>query len=345
MKPVDLSPMEKYAPRRLDLARTPTPLEPLSRWGKKLGVRLLVKRDDLTGIELSGNKVRKLEFVMAEAMAQGADTVITCGGAQSNHSRATAMAAARLGLKSRLILRTPDPLNPPPLEGNSLLDRLVGAEIVWISPEQYGRRGEIFEREAELLRKEGHRPYLIPEGASDALGAWGYIRAVGELAQDLAALESDDDSPWTLVHAAGSGGTAAGLILGVKHLGLNARVASVNVCDDRDYFARVIGGICETAIDRFGLNIEFSREKDIDIIDGYVGRGYALSSPPELELIRDVARAEGIVLDPVYTGKAFFGLTRELAAGRKSLGRKIVFFHTGGIFGLFSKSEELSALL
>ena len=345
MPGIDLNPIEKYAPSRLDLARTPTPLVPMKRWGEKLGVRLLVKRDDLTGAELSGNKVRKLEFVMAEAMAQNADVAITCGGAQSNHSRATAMAAAKLGMTSRLILRTPDPLNPPPLEGNSLLDRLVGADIVWVSPEEYKNRDQVFARQAELLTKEGKRPYLIPEGASNALGAWGYIRALGELARDLDGLESDDGRPWTIVHAAGSGGTAAGLILGVKLLGLNARVASVNVCDDAEYFTRVIGEICESAIERFGLPISFSRKQDVTIIDGYVGRGYALSSPPELELIRDVARSEGIILDPVYTGKAFYGLSRELASGNDSIGDKIIFFHTGGIFGLFSKSEELSAIL
>ncbi len=175
-------------PPRLELARTPTPFERLGRFEKGLGVELYLKRDDLTGAALSGNKVRKLEFVLAEALNRGADVVITCGGAQSNHCRATAVAAAKLGLRCRLLLRTPDPQAPPAPEGNLLLDRLSGAEIAWITPDAYKARGEVFEREARNLRREGARPYVIPEGASDALGAWGYIRAFEELAGDIARL-------------------------------------------------------------------------------------------------------------------------------------------------------------
>jgi D-cysteine desulfhydrase len=331
-------------PPRLDLARTPTPLEPLRRLGAELGIELYVKRDDLTGIELSGNKVRKLEFVIADALRQGADTLLTCGGAQSNHARATAIAAAKLGLRSRLLLRTSDPSSPPPLEGNILLDCLAGAEIVWITPEEYRNRSEIFEREAASLRKRGQVPYIIPEGASNALGAWGYIRAVDELAHDLAALPSGDQ-PTTIIHATGSGGTTAGLILGVRLFGLNARVAGINVCDDRNYFIGVVGEICESAITAYTLNISFSRERDVEIIDGYVGRGYGLSRREELELLRDVARAEGILLDPVYTGKAFFGMTRELSRDPHAFGRRVVFVHTGGLFGLFPKANEIAGLL
>ena len=332
-------------PPRLDLARTPTPLRPLKRLGEKLGVELHIKRDDLTGAGLSGNKIRKLEFVLADALERGADTVLTCGGAQSNHARATAIAAAMLGLGCRLILRTPDPSNPSTLEGNILLDRLVGSEIVWITPEEYKRRDEIFEHEAEILRKSGRRPYIIPEGASNALGAWGYIRASEELADDLANLPDNSDRPTTIINATGSGGTSAGLILGTSMLGLNTRVVSINVCDDRDYFVKVIGEICENAIANYQIDLPFSRERDIEIIDGYVGRGYALSQPEELALLRDVARIEGIFLDPVYTGKAFFGMTQELSRDPNRFGARIVFMHTGGIFGLFPKADEFAQLL
>ena len=332
-------------PPRLDLANTPTPLKPLKRLGKKLGVELYIKRDDLTGAGLSGNKIRKLEFVLADALDCGADTVLTCGGAQSNHARATAIAAAMLGLRSHLILRTPDPSNPPPLEGNILLDRLVGSEIVWITPGEYKRRDEIFEREAAALRKSGRKPYIIPEGASNALGAWGYIRATEELANDLANLPDNTDWPTTIINATGSGGTSAGLILGTHMLGLNTRVVSINVCDDRDYFVKVIGEICENAIANYQIDLPFSRERDIEIIDGYVGRGYALSRPEELALLRDVARTEGIFLDPVYTGKAFFGMTQELSRDPNRFGDRIVFMHTGGIFGLFPKANEFAPLL
>jgi D-cysteine desulfhydrase len=332
-------------PPRIRLAHTPTPLEMLPRMSERLGVELYIKRDDLTGMELSGNKVRKLEFVLADAIAQGADTVITCGGAQSNHARATAIAAAKLGLKSCLILRTADPSDPPPYEANSLLDKLAGAEIVWITPEEYGKRKKVFEREADSLRRIGRKPYIIPEGASNPLGSWGYIRAVDEIAEQLQTLPEGMKKKTFLINACGSGGTTAGLILGVLLLGLNANVASVNVCEDGEYFERTIGAICEEAIKVYHLGIPFSRKRDVAIVDGYVGRGYAISRPEELKLIRDLARMEGVILDPVYTGKAFLGMIRELERNPHIFGERIVFIHTGGIFGLFPKTDEMIGLL
>jgi len=332
-------------PPRVPMARIPTPLEPLKRMSEKLGVDLYVKRDDLTGVELTGNKVRKLEFVLADALQQKADIVLTCGGAQSNHCRATAVAAARLGMRSRLILRTPDPFNPPALEGNLLLDRLAGSDILWITPEQYKRRDEIFAREAARLRRAGGNPYVIPEGASNALGAWGYIYAAAELKQDIQKLPRGSSRRTTIIHAAGSGGTTAGLILGTKLVGLNARIVGLNVCDDRDYFIKAIGEICEDCISRYGLNVSFSRESDIEIVDGYVGLGYALSRPEELSLLMEVASTEGLFLDPVYTGKAFFGMAQELRRDARVFGDQIIFLHTGGIFGLFPKANQLAPLL
>lgn len=332
-------------PPRVPLARIPTPLEPLTRMSARLGVDLYVKRDDLTGVELTGNKVRKLEFVLADALNQKADIVLTCGGAQSNHSRATAVAAARLGLRSRLILRTPDPFNSPALEGNLLLDRLAGSDIVWITPEQYKRRDEVFAREADRLRRAGSKPYVIPEGASNALGAWGYINAALELKQDIKKLPRGSSRRTTIIHATGSGGTTAGLILGTKLLGLNARIVGINVCDDRDYFVKAIGEICEECISRYGLKISFSRDSDIDIVDGYVGLGYAQSRPEELSLLIELASTEGLFLDPVYTGKAFFGMVQELRRDARVFGDQIIFLHTGGIFGLLPKANELAPLL
>lgn len=332
-------------PPRLDLARLPTPLHPLRRFGETLGVDLYVKRDDLTGAALSGNKIRKLEFVLADAMSQKADTVITCGGAQSNHCRATAVAAAMLGLRCLLLLRTPDPSNPPSPEGNVLLDRMVDADIVWITPEEYKRRGDIFEREAATIRYKGGKPYIIPEGASNALGAWGYLRASEELATNITGLPGGADKPTTIIVAAGSGGTSAGLILGIRVLGMKARVVNINVSDDEAYFIEAIGEICENAIAQYGLDIAFSRDRDIRIIDGYVGKGYGLSRPEELRLLHDVARKEGIFLDPVYTGKAFFGMVQELKREPGCFGKRIIFIHTGGIFGLFPKAEEIGAIL
>ena len=332
-------------PARLDLARTPTPLEPLSRLSHKLGVEVHVKRDDLTGAELTGNKVRKLEFLLADALAKGSDTVLTCGAAQSNHARATAIAAAKLGLDARLLLRTPNPANPPPVEGNILLDRLVGAEIVWLTFDEYGRRTEMLERQAESLRRSGKIPYIIPEGGSNLVGAWGYVRAAEELAKDLEDLPENNDRPTTILHATGSGGTTAGLVLGVKLVGLDAQVVGINVCNDRNYFMEVVAEICNAAIANYQLKIPFSAQEDIHIVDGYVGEGYGKASFQVLSLLVEVARTEGIILDPVYTGKAFYGMTQELKRNPEVFGDRIVFIHTGGIFGLLPMAAQLGSLL
>ncbi len=337
--------LDTNAPPRLDLARTPTPLEFLPKISREMGVEIYIKRDDLTGMELSGNKIRKLEFIMADALKSGADTVVTCGGAQSNHARATAIAAAKLSLDCRLILRTADPSAPPAPTGNILLNCMAGAQIVWITPEEYRRRKNIFQREEKRLRQQGCTPYSIPEGASNALGAWGYIRAMAELARDISRLPEGHARRTTIVVATGSGGTTAGLILGTRLLDLNTRIAAVNVCDDRDYFLEVIGTICETAITTYGLDIPFERERDIDIVDGYVGRGYALSRPEEMALIIDIARREGLFLDPVYTGKAFYGMIQELKRDPCCFGERIIFIHTGGLFGLFPQAGEMTPLL
>jgi D-cysteine desulfhydrase len=331
-------------PPQIHLATLPTPLQPLRRLSEKYGVELYTKRDDLSGIALSGNKIRKLEFVLADALAQKADTVITCGGAQSNHCRATAIAAAMIGLNCRLLLRTPDPSNPPLPEGNILLDRMAGAEIVWITPDEYEQRDELMALEATSLYKAGRKAYAIPEGASNALGALGYIRAMEELVNDITNNLGGGHQPCTIINAAGSGGTSAGLILGGKIFDVNARVAGINVSNDRDYFLRAIGSICEQTIVDYHLEIDFDRQQDVEIIDGYVGLGYALSQPEELKLICEVARTEGIFLDPVYTGKAFFGMIQELKRDPKCFGERIIFLHTGGIFGLFPKADQFSPL-
>ena len=257
-------------PDRITRARLPTPVEPARRLSNKLGIELLVKRDDLTGSSLSGNKIRKLEFLFADAAAEGADTVITCGGEQSNHCRATAIAAAELGLRSYLLLRTENPKEPPAAEANILLDRLVGAEIRWVTREEYKRRVQLFTEVQGQLLAQRRKAYVIPEGGSNAVGAWGYIGCVEELAQELG------DEPLTLVYAAGSGGTGAGLILGIKLLGLPWRAVGINVCDDKAYFVEAIGDIVDAAAKRWLMPIELDRS-EIEIVDGYVGVGYAKS--------------------------------------------------------------------
>ncbi|MCF6266357.1 MAG: D-cysteine desulfhydrase family protein [Desulfuromusa sp.] len=337
-------PISFQYPERVRLAQTPTPLEKMERLSGKFGVDIYFKRDDYTGAELSGNKVRKLEFILQHALKLGADTVITCGGAQSNHCRATAFAAKRLGLKSVLLLRTPNPEQPPAAEGNILLDCLVGATIVWITPEQYQQRDQYFAWQAEQLVAAGACPYIIPEGGSNALGAWGYVSTVEELVDDMAQLDEPDSVPTTVISAVGSGGTTAGLVLGNKLFAAGFRVVGVNVCNDRDYFQQVIGNIMNDFQERY-LEQSVATVADIEILDGYVGKGYALSRPQELDAIRDLARLEGVVLDPVYTGKAYYAMISELEKNPECFGSRIVFLHTGGLFGLFSIADQMAEVL
>lgn len=336
-------PTDKVPPR-IHLANTPTPLQKMERLSQKAGVEIFFKRDDFTGSELSGNKVRKLEFLLADALATGADTVITCGGAQSNHCRATVLAAVKAGLSSLLLLRTDDPANPPTISGNILLDRLAGSEIVWITPEQYKERNAIFEREARRLRNCGRKPYIIPEGGSTSLGAWGYVTQIGELEADLQHLEGGAPAPATVICACGSGGTTAGLALGACLSTGDIRVVGVNVCDDRDYFKAIIDDICRQ-FDETWPSAQTAGIPPYEILDGYVGRGYALSRPEELAAIRDLVRLEGVVLDPVYTGKAYCGMMAELAENPQVFGQRIVFIHTGGLFGLFPIADQFADLV
>ncbi len=328
-------------PPRVELANTPTPLMHLERTSEELGVEFLVKRDDLTGAELSGNKIRKLEFLIADAIEQGCDTVITGGGKQSNHCRATALAATRMGLGSVVCLRIDDKDNPPPTQGNILLDRLAGAEIVWIDHEDWSRQEEVYAAQADRLRAQGRKPYIIPEGGSNEVGTWGYIRCAEELANQLGELPI---AQTTIVYACGSGGTGAGLVLGSKLFDfskLQTQVAGFCVCDDAPYFQRRISGICDKFLERYP-GIATATSEDIKIVDGYVGEGYAKSRPEELACLRAMASREAIIFDPVYTGKAFYGVTQELSKNPGRFGERVVFVHTGGIFGLFGSALEAS---
>ncbi|MHB2019164.1 MAG: 1-aminocyclopropane-1-carboxylate deaminase/D-cysteine desulfhydrase [Candidatus Xenobia bacterium] len=318
-------------PPRLALANLPTPVERL-RLDETNGIELWIKRDDLTGSALSGNKVRKLEYLLHEACGRGADHLITCGGIQSNHCRATALAAAMSGMQCTLFLRGAE---PDVSDGNLLLDRLAGARVIWITREQYSKeRNKLMAAETERLRQEeGRTPYVIPEGGSNALGAWGYVQAVDEIQKQMPA-------PDYIVCATGSGGTQAGLILGCRHYLPRTQVVGVNVCDDEAYFRNVIGGVLEDWQHRWG-SIGLTSE-DVVLADGYVGQGYALNTPDELATLRDLVRRTGIVLDPVYTLKGFIGLISELGKGRFRSGSRVLFIHTGGIFGLFPKRAEFS---
>lgn len=321
-------------PNHLALANLPTRIEYLSRFSKETGANIYIKRDDFTGGEYSGNKVRKLEFAVQEALDKGCNTLITCGGIQSNHCRATAAVAARLGLKSVLVLRSNDPEVKP--DGNYFIDKLLGADIRIISADEYKyERKEIMEKIKEECDAKGDKAYIIPEGASNYIGNFGYFKCMEEIKSQEEELGVVFD---TIVIAVGSGGTYAGLQLANKALNLNKKILGVNVCDTADFFREQISEIMEDSKEYLGLDVELNKE-EINIIDGYVGRGYALSRPEEIEFIKDFARTEGIILDPVYTGKALYGLSNELKEGKLEDLGNVLFIHTGGLYGAFPVRE------
>ncbi len=322
--------MFQYPPR-LDLARTPTPLERLERFEKARGLpgELWVKRDDLTGVGLSGNKVRKLEFLMADARAKGATAVVTCGGVQSNHARATALAAAQLGMKCTLILRRVDDAEPE-LAGNLLLDRLAGARIRYVTRAEYSSRREaLLDEEVRRFEAEGERGYAITEGGSDARGSWGYVRALEELLAQ--------DARWdAITFATGSGGTAAGLYHGRTLLDSRVPIVGFCVCDDAAFFEKKVSGIVE----KMG-----SRPDGLRFDDRYKGPGYAIPDAPTVEVIAQAARTTGLLLDPVYTGKAFLGTVEEMKKGTFGSSPRVLFIHTGGLFGTLAQGGAFRAVV
>ncbi|MDA0790674.1 MAG: D-cysteine desulfhydrase family protein [Proteobacteria bacterium] len=321
---------------RISLARLPTPLQPLDRISERIGgPRIWIKRDDLTDTVGSGNKLRKLEFVAGQACEEGADILITAGGVQSNHCRATALVASRLGLRCHLVLRGKAPAES---DGNLLLDRLLGAEISFLAGSSYQEVEQGLDQAAERYRSEGLRPYVIPIGASDEVGLWGYVACCEELKQDLA---ENGVSGATIISAAGSGGTLGGLILGNAIHELGCHVSAFNVCDDEAYFVNKVRQDFSRWEARYGRPIS-TRDLEIHVIDGYVGPGYARATRPVFDTIGELARSEGIILDPVYTGKAFNAMIQELNQGRLRKSQDIVFIHTGGIFGLFPQKGEFS---
>lgn len=321
--------------KKLKLGNFPTKIERLEKLSTMLKENIYIKRDDQTGSEVSGNKIRKLEFSINEAINNDCDTLITCGGIQSNHARATAAAGIKLGLKSVLVLRSDE---TPEMEGNYLIDKIMGTDIRIISSEDYReRRQEIMENILKELEEKGRKGYIIPEGASNGIGTFGYINCFKEILDQEKKLGITFD---TIVTAVGSGGTFAGLYLGNKLTESNKKIVGINVCDSAEYFKDKVCSILEE-VKTYIPDRKFEITKDdMHIIDGYVGDGYALSRPEELEFICDFAEAEGIILDPVYTGKTMRGLYTELKKGTFKDSKNILFIHTGGIFGLFSKRNQ-----
>ncbi|MBS0421305.1 MAG: D-cysteine desulfhydrase family protein [Proteobacteria bacterium] len=320
-------------PARIPLGYFPTPLEPLGRLSRQLaGPQIYLKRDDQTGLATGGNKTRKLEFILADAVARGADRLITLGGPQSNHCRQTAAAAARMGMECSVVLRG----NPPPQSlGNLLLDDLLGAEIRWAGSET---REAVADSLVAGLRAVGQRPYLVPLGGSTPLGACGYVRAMQEALQQLAEQRIDID---TMVLASSSGGTQAGLVLGALLGGYRGRILGISIDSPQAQLSAMVHEIAFGAAELLGAPSADPAGR-IDVNADYLGGGYAVVGDLERHAIRVAARSEGLLLDPVYTGRAFGALLDLIE--RKVIDRRerVLFWHTGGAAALSAFSAELS---
>jgi D-cysteine desulfhydrase len=314
---------------KLDLAVLPTPIQPAGRLSALLGSeRVLLKRDDLTGMALSGNKIRKLEYCAAAALARGADVLITCGGPQSNHARATAAVAAKLGLECHLVLNG-DPQGVP--EGNLFLDLLFGAETTFVSVPDLRDQDECMEEIAQTYRSRGRRPYIIPLGASDALGSLGYIDAMGEAAEQTAAMGIALDR---VVFSCGSGGTLAGIVAGCLVHGLDCKVTAVSVAFPASWVIEKVEEVFTDLRDEYITDLPDPHGK-YEVVDGYIGEGYGKASPDLIGFIKRAASLEAILVDPTYSGKALFGLAGEIGKGAIGKEERVLFIHTGGVFGLF----------
>lgn len=313
-------------PDRVVLQDRPTPLEPLDRLSRHLGRgdgELFVKRDDLTQVAGGGGKVRKLEFVAARAVLEGADTLVTLGAVQSNAARTTATVARRLGLHACLIL-----VGEPPATdtGNVLLDRLFGAEIRWCAADDPRSEREVLADEADRLRRIGYRPHVIPSGVSSAIGALGYVRAANELLDQL----PDTD---VVVTASGTGATQAGLVVGI---GDHSRVLGVRI-GNRPQLRERVATLGEECAQLLGKDPPVGTPR---LDEDHVGGGYRDPTMSGFEAISLLARLEGLVLDPVYTGKAMAAMLTHLREQRIHPGARVVFLHSGGVPGLFAADES-----
>jgi len=320
---------------RITLGFLPTPLHPLPRLSALLGgPRILIKRDDQTGLAFGGNKTRKLEYLLADAKSKGRDTLITAGAAQSNHCRQTAAAAAIAGMDCHLVLGGHEPETP---NGNLLLDQLLGARIHWSGDL---RKGERIPELYEQLRRAGRRPYAVPYGGSNVIGAVGLVRAVGELVDQLAAL--GERITYTLF-ASSSGGTQAGLIVGKEHFGLDTELIGIGIdkgeAGDIPFDQHVLSLAAATA---GKLGIERAPRPDAVIVrNEFIGQGYGVVGEAEREAIRLTACTEGILLDPVYTGRAMAGMIAMIRSGELTAADTVLFWHTGGAPALFSNAADL----
>jgi 1-aminocyclopropane-1-carboxylate deaminase/D-cysteine desulfhydrase-like pyridoxal-dependent ACC family enzyme len=311
----------------LPLVGAPSIVEPMPALAARLdgGPRLFIKRDDAIPFAFGGNKVRKLALVAARAQADGADTLITAGGIQSNHARATAATAARLGMRAVLVANGAPPDRP---SANALLDRLLGAEIVYVTTRP--ERAPAMIAAEERLRGEGRRPFVIPIGASTPLGALGFALAVAELVEQMA-------PPDVIVHASSSGGTQAGLVAGCRLLGLPTRVVGISADENAGALSLTIRSLVAGIASLIKMEPrDLSQGTAIEVDDRFVGDGYGIPTEASREALELAARTEAVFLDPTYTAKAMAGLIAGVRQQKFTAGQTVLFWHTGGQVGLFA---------
>lgn len=324
--------MNPTYPNRLQFAHLPTKIERLDRLSKHLGgPDIYIKRDDQTGLATGGNKTRKLEFLLAQALAQNCDHLVTLGGPQSNHCRQTAAAAAKFGLGCSLILKG----HAPPIQtGNLLLDQLLGAHLYWSEDR---RRKELIPEVLAELETMGRKPYLIPLGGSNVMGASSYVLAMHELMTQI------NENPINIdfiVLASSSGGTQAGLALGAKVYGFHGQILGISIDQPADELHTQVAALATATATHLGLGTT-SVADFVEVNDDYLGDGYAVVGEAEQEAIRMVAQLEGILLDPVYTGRAMAGLIDLIRWGAFTRGQSVLFWHTGGAAALPAFADKL----
>ncbi len=325
---------------RKTLGFYPTPLTLLDRLSFRMGgPQIVMKRDDQTGLAFGGNKVRKLQFLIGEALAQGCDTIITGGAAQSNHCRQTAAAAAVCGLECHLVLGGRAPKR---WEGNLLLDHLLGSQIHWTGE---FRKGEKIPEISEQLTRQGLKPYVVPYGGSNITGAVGFVDAVEELGEQLTAMQDQIPPITHVVFASSSGGTQAGLMVGKLICNQTFEVIGIGIdkgeAGEGPFDAHVLE-LANATARRLNVKVTF-KPADVIVCNDYLGDGYGIVGDLERRALRMVAESEGILLDPVYTGRAMGGLLDMIERGEFSAGDTILFWHTGGTPALFPYSQDLLA--
>lgn len=310
---------------KLNLANIPTPVEHI----KYNSTAFYIKRDDLTGLELSGNKIRKLEYILHDVKEKNCTRIITCGGEQINHSRAAVIAGAKLGFKTDLFLWGDKSTSE---EGNHFLSKFFGADITYVNKDEYNNINSFLEERKLSLSERGINAYIVPEGGSSPLGIFGYINFYNEIKDFIQSGKVN-----SITCAAGSGGTAAGLLLGTAVYNINFRIFAVNVLYPGKILIDKIKNVIEGYKEEFDLNLKVNYD-NLVILDGYSEEGYKNILPEKLSVIKDFALQSGILFDPVYTGKAFYAFKKEFI--EKGKAPETMFLHTGGLFGVFPKANE-----